>query len=57
MIFGAVMALGGAAFGIFKLSQRQLSASGEYRSTLTRYGREKRITDMLDDKKDKKDKK
>ena len=55
-IFGAVMLVGIAAFGIMKITGKQLSALGQYRTNMTRYNREKRITDMFE-KRDPKDKK
>jgi len=55
-IFGAVLLVGIAAFGIMKLTGKQLAALGQYRTSMTRYNREKRITDMFE-KRDPKDKK
>ena len=49
LIFGAVMTLGLAAFGILKLSARQALASGKYRSASARYTREMRLADLLKD--------
>jgi len=50
MIFsGAVMALGGAIFGVVKINKRQLAAANQYRSEQARHDREKRITDMVKD--------
>jgi len=46
-IFGAVMLVGIAAFGIMKITGKQMAAQGQYRSDLTRYNREERIVDML----------
>jgi len=55
-IFGAVMLVGLASFGIMKITGKQLAAQGQYRTKLTRYNREERIVDMLngDDPKKKK---
>ena len=46
-IFGAVMLVGVAGFGIMKLAGKQLADIGQYRSSVTRYNREKRITDLF----------
>jgi len=54
MIFGAVIMVGVAAFGVSKLARKQLVAAGEYRSEKARYNREKRIVEMVTDEKDKK---
>jgi len=48
MIFGSVMALGLAAFGIVSIAKKQAVASEAYRSQATRYDREKRLSDFLD---------
>ncbi|MCL2405788.1 MAG: InlB B-repeat-containing protein, partial [Defluviitaleaceae bacterium] len=55
-IFGAVLLVGIAAFGIMKLTGKQLAAMGQYRTSMTRFNREKRITDMFE-KREPKDKK
>ena len=47
-IFGAVLLVGIAAFGIMKLTGKQLAAQGQYRADMTRYNREKRLTDMFE---------
>jgi len=49
MIFGAVLALGIATFGIVKLATRHALASGQYRIDAARYERESRLEKMLDD--------
>jgi len=49
MIFGMVMIAAISAMGITKLSRRQMTAAGEYRSKVARYNREKRISDLLDE--------
>jgi len=54
MVFGAVMTLGLAGYGIVSIAKKQIAAAEEYRTNATRYDREKRITDLLDDKNDKK---
>jgi len=51
MIFGAVMALGLASFGIVSIAKRQTAAAEVYRTKSTRYNREKRLTDWLNDDK------
>jgi len=51
MIFGAVMTLGLAAYGIVSIAKKQTAASEAYRTNAARYDREKRLTDMLDDDK------
>jgi len=43
MIFGAVIFLGLAAFAIFKLTSKQVVATGKYRAAMVRYVREIRI--------------
>jgi len=47
MIFGAVMTLGLAAFGIIKLVARHSVANGKYRTDTARYMREARLDDLL----------
>jgi len=52
LVFGAVVSLGTAGYGIFSLNKKQSTATGEYNANQARYNREKRITDMFkkDDK-------
>jgi len=47
-IFGAVLLVGVAAFGIMKLTGKQLATLGQYRTNMTRFNREKRITEMFE---------
>jgi len=49
MIFGGVIMAGIAAVGITKLAKKQLAAQDQYRSDVTRFNREERIANMLDD--------
>jgi len=49
MIFGGVIMAGIAVFGITKLTKKQLAAEDQYRSDVTRFNREERIVNMLDD--------
>ena len=51
MIFGAVMTLGLAGYGIISITKKQMAAAEQYRTDATRYDREKRLTDMLDEDK------
>lgn len=53
MIFGSVMALGLAAFGIASIAKKQTLANEAYRTNAARYDREKRLSDFLDDDKTK----
>jgi len=55
-IFGAVMLVGVAAFGIMKITGKQLAAIGQFRTDTARFNREKRITDMFE-KREPKDRK
>jgi len=55
-VFGAVLLVGIAAFGIMKLTGKQLADLGQYRASMTRFNREKRITEMFE-KRGPKDKK
>jgi len=48
MIFGAVMTLGLAAYGIVTMAKKQSAAAEAYKTNATRYDREKRLTDWLD---------
>jgi len=48
MIFGSVMTLGLAAYGIISIAKKQALASETYRTNAARYDREKRLTDWLD---------
>lgn len=47
MIFGAVVALGIAAYGIVNLSMRHTVAVGKYRTNVMRYKRESRLEAIL----------
>jgi len=49
LIFGAVIGLGFASFGIIKITARHFSAAGQYRIDETRYKRENRLTNFLED--------
>ena len=49
MIFGAVTALGTAAFGIINLFMRHMVAVGQYNAIATRFKRESRLVKMLGD--------
>jgi len=49
-VFGAVMFVGLAAFGIMQLVSKQKQAAGEHRQSMTRQSREDRIVGMLGDK-------
>jgi len=54
MISGAVMLAGIAAYGILRMAKKQTAAAGKYRADVTRFNREKRITDLFGrNKKDK----
>jgi len=48
-IFGAVLILGIAAFSIIKLSAKHAEATGRYNTDVTRYQRESRLEDFLDE--------
>ena len=49
MIFGAVLVLGMSAFGVIKLSVRHAEATGRYKVDASRYNREARLQDYLDE--------
>jgi len=51
MIFGSVMALGLASYGIVSIAKKQSLAAEAYRTKAARFDREKRLTDLLDDDK------
>jgi len=46
-IFGAVMLTGIAAFGIMKITRKQMAAAGQYKADVARYNREERLLDMF----------
>jgi len=48
MIFGVITLGGTAAFGIMKLTRKQIAAQGQYDMEMARYNREKRIMDLVD---------
>lgn len=48
-IFGAVLAVGLASYSIIRTAGKQKAAEVLYNSEMTRFKREKRITDMLDE--------
>jgi len=52
-IFGAVLAVGLAAFGIIKTANKQKLATKQYSTEIKRYNREQRIEDMTDSSKPK----
>ena len=47
-IFGVVITLGLAVFGILNLAKKQMAAQGQYRADIARFNREKRIMDLVD---------
>ena len=49
LIFAMVLTAGLATFGILKLNRRQVVADGKYRADMTRYNREKRLMNMMDE--------
>jgi len=51
LIFGSVMTLGLAAFGMVSVARKQAVAAEAYRSKSARFDREKRLSDLLDDDK------
>ena len=48
-----MIGLGIAAFGIFSITKRQAAAASEYNADKSRYDREKRLDDIINDDKDK----
>jgi len=49
LIFGAVIGLGIAAYYIVKLTAQHATAKGQYRTDATRYKRESRLTEFLEE--------
>jgi len=47
-LFGGVMFVGLAAFGIMQLVSKQKAAAGEYNANMTRFNREERIVGMFE---------
>jgi len=51
-IFGAIIGLGIAGFGIYSITKKQTAAASDYKADKSRYNREKRLDDIFkDDKK------
>ena len=48
MIFGCIALAGTAVFGITKLARKQLDAKGQYQADMTRYNRESRLVDIVE---------
>ncbi|MCL2360597.1 MAG: InlB B-repeat-containing protein [Defluviitaleaceae bacterium] len=48
MIFGVMAMAGTAIFGITKLARKQLDAQGQYQADVTRFNRESRIVDIME---------
>jgi len=51
-VFGSIIGLGLATFGIITISKKQAAAAGEYKADEARYNREKRLDDILGNKDD-----